>query len=80
MFDGLARDFSHKNGIELIVHGTAARSWSKSPLPFGRTTDGWYTEAGFGISRILGLFRLDYTYRFANPRNSFISLGVAQLL
>jgi hypothetical protein len=72
--------FLYKNGIELIVHGTAARSWSSSPLPFGRTTDGWYTEAGFGISRILGLFRLDYTYRFAHPRNSFISLGVAQLL
>jgi hypothetical protein len=72
--------FLYKNGIELIVHGTAARSWSSSPVPFGRTTDGWYTEAGFGISRIMGLFRLDYTYRFANPRNSFVSLGVAQLL
>jgi hypothetical protein len=70
----------YKNGIELIIHGTAARSWSSSPLSFGRATDGWYMEAGFGISRILGLFRLDYTYRFANPRNSFISLGVAQLL
>jgi hypothetical protein len=72
--------FLYKNGIELIIHGTAARSWSSSPLPFGRTTDGWYTEAGFGISRILGLFRLDYTYRFAHPRNAFVSLGVAQLL
>jgi len=72
--------FLYKNGIELIVHCTAARSWSSSPLPFGRVTDGWYTEAGFGISRIMGLFRLDYTYRFANRRNSFISLGVAQLL
>jgi hypothetical protein len=72
--------FLYKNGIELILHGTAARTWSSSPLPFSHTTDGWYTEAGFGISRVLGLFRLDYTYRFAHPRNAFISLGVAQLL
>jgi len=72
--------FLYKNGIELLVHGTAARAWSSSPLPFSHTTNGWYTEAGVGISRVLGLFRLDYTYRFAHPRNAFVSLGVAQLL
>ena len=72
--------FLYKNGIELLIHGTAARSWSSSPLPFSHTTNGWYTEAGVGISRVLGVFRLDYTYRFAHPRNAFVSLGVAQLL
>lgn len=72
--------FLYKSGIELIVHGTAACTWASSPLPFGLTTNGWHTEAGFGISRILGLFRLDYTYRFTKPRNSFVSLGVAQIL
>jgi len=72
--------FLYKNGIELLVHGTAARAWSSSPLPFSHTTNGWYTEAGVGVSRVLGLFRLDYTYRFAHPRNAFVSLGVAQLL
>ena len=72
--------FLYKNGIELIAHATFARSWSSSPLPFGRTTNGWYSEAGLGLSRLFGLFRLDYTYRFAHPRNAFISLGVAQLL
>jgi hypothetical protein len=72
--------FLYRSGIELIAHATFARSWSSSPLPFGGTTNGWYSEAGLGLSRIFGLFRLDYTYRFAHPRNAFISLGVAQLL
>lgn len=73
--------FLYKNSIELIVHGTVARSWNSSsnPSPFGRATDGWYSEAGFGFSRIFGLFRLDYTYRFADPRNAFISLGFARV-
>ena len=72
--------FLYKNGIEVILHATTARTWSSSALPFGETTNGWYYEAGFGLSRLLGLFRLDYTYRFAHPRNAFVSLGVAQLL
>ena len=72
--------FLYKSGIELMAQGTFARSWSSSPLPFGRTTNGWYSEAGLGLSRFFGLFRLDYTYRFSDPLNSFVSPGVAQLL
>lgn len=74
--------FLYKNSIELIVHGTVARTWNSNstPVPFGRTTDGWYSEAGFGLSRIFGLFRLDYTYRFAEPRNGFVSFGIAKIL
>ncbi len=72
--------FLYKQGIEVLVHGTTARTWSRAPLPFGAPTNGWYHEAGFGFSRILGILRLDYTYRFASPAGSYLSLGVAQIL
>jgi hypothetical protein len=64
----------------LIVHGAVAQSWSTSPLLFGTTTGGWYTEAGFGISRILSFFRVDLTWRITAPRGLYLTFGVAQLL
>ena len=72
--------FLYKNSIELITYGTVAQTWTRAPLPFGTTTNGWYSEAGIGISRILSFFRLDFTYRFTQPRGLFVSLGVAQII
>jgi hypothetical protein len=72
--------YLYRNNIEVIIHGAAAQSWSTSPLPFGSTTGGWYTEAGFGISRILSFFRVDLTWRMTAPRGLYLSFGVAQLL
>jgi hypothetical protein len=72
--------YLYRNSIELILYGSVAQTWSSSALPFGRTTNGWYSEAGFGISRILTLFRLDVSYRFMQPRGFFLTFGVAQLL
>ena len=72
--------YLYKNSIELILHGTVAQTWSSSPLPFGATTNGWYSEAGVGISRILSFLRFDFTYRFAQPRGLFVTLGVAQII
>jgi hypothetical protein len=72
--------YLYKNSIELITYGTVAQTWSASPVPFGSTTNGWYSEAGIGISRILTFFRFDFTYRIAQPRGFFVSLGVAQLI
>ena len=74
--------YLYKNSVEVLVHGSTARIWkaSGSPLPFGRTTDGWYAEAGFGLNRLFGLFRADVTYRFAQPRTTFFSIGVARIL
>jgi len=72
--------YLYRNNIELIVHGAVAQAWSTSPLPFGRTTGGWYTEAGIGISRILSFFRLDLTYRMKEPRGLYLTLGIAQLI
>lgn len=72
--------YLYKNSVELILYGTAAQTWSPKALPFGTTTNGWYSEAGIGISRILTFFRFDFTYRFAQPRTLFVSVGVAQLI
>jgi hypothetical protein len=72
--------YLYKNSVEIILYGTAAQTWSSQPLPFGTTTNGWYSEAGIGISRILTFFRFDFTYRFAQPRSIFVTLGVAQLI
>ena len=71
--------YLYRSSIELILHGTVAQTWSSSPLPFGQTTDGWYSEAGMGISRLFSLFRLDISYRFMQPRGFFLTFGVAQL-
>ena len=74
--------FLYKNSVELVLHGTAARTWgpTSTTFPVSQRTVGWFTEAGFGINRLFSFFRLDYTYRFARPRNSFVSLGIARLL
>jgi hypothetical protein len=72
--------YLYRQSIEVILYGAIAKSWSSSPLPFGRTTGGWYSEAGVGISRILTFFRFDFTYRFKEPRGLHLSVGVAQLL
>ena len=72
--------YLYKNSIEVILYGTAAQTWSSKALPLGAVTNGWYSEAGVGISRILTFFRIDLTYRFTNPRGLYVTLGVAQLI
>jgi hypothetical protein len=72
--------YLYRNSIELILHGTVAQTWSSSSLPYYRTTDGWCSEAGAGINRILSFFRLDVSYRFMQPRGFFLTFGVAQIL
>ena len=73
--------FLYKNSIELILAGTIARSWNTSVAmqPLANATGGWYTEAGAGLSRIFGLFRIDLTRRFTAPSNYFFTAGIASL-
>lgn len=68
--------FLYRNGVELVVHGAFARAWA-GRIP---TTDGWHSEAGVGISRILDLIRVDLTRRFRGPERFFLTLGVASFL
>ncbi|MEX2189409.1 MAG: DUF5686 family protein [Bacteroidota bacterium] len=81
-FLALDLPFLYENSIEFLVHGSAARSWKRSStvLPFGVTTPEWYFEAGFGLSRLFGLMRIDFTRRFTPPRGSVFTIAVARIL
>ncbi|MBI5472475.1 MAG: carboxypeptidase-like regulatory domain-containing protein [Ignavibacteriae bacterium] len=80
--------FLYKNNIEFIVHGGVARTWDRDHLdgyiyvygqPPLQTTGGWYSEAGFGFSRIFEFLRADFTWRLSSPSNFRFTLGVANL-
>jgi hypothetical protein len=63
----------YESNLEFIVYAGAAQSWLSEnimPAPWfhANDTQGWYYEAGIGVSNILDFFRADLTYRFAEPR------------
>lgn len=75
-----------KAGIELILTGGIARTWvssaARNQLPFAvSTTDGWYKEAGFGISGIVGLLRADFAWRLGKGIDDrfFFSISMADI-
>ncbi|MBI5215443.1 MAG: carboxypeptidase-like regulatory domain-containing protein [Ignavibacteriae bacterium] len=67
--------FLYRNNIELLVHGSFAKTWMNE-LP---TFDGVYSEAGIGINRIFDIIRADVTYRFFEPSRFYFTLSVANL-
>ena len=76
--------FLYRNNIEFIIHGGAATSATEefcritcSGLP---DTNGWYSEIGFGISRIFELVRCDFTWRLSSPRSFHFTIAVSNLL
>jgi hypothetical protein len=74
--------FLYKNSIELLTFANVAESWkyaSSAPSNI-HPTNGLYGELGCGISRIFGLFRIDYTYRLSLPQRSIVTMGIAMLL
>ena len=77
-FLALGLSFLAERDIELIVHGGVARNWNDGDLPLN-TTQGLYSEAGFGISRIFDLFRCDFTWRLSAPGNFRFCVSVANL-
>ena len=68
--------FLYRNGIDLVAFGSAAQTWYGNQT----TSDGWYYEAGLGLSRILQLLRFDVSYRFKEPQRFYFSLSFAHLL
>ena len=92
-FLALGIPFLYENNIELILHGSFAQSWSKPQYSITptiqpnasvltnsiRTTSGWYSEIGFGFSRIFDLLRADFTWRLSEPGNFRFTLGIANL-
>ncbi|HVN48156.1 MAG TPA: DUF5686 family protein [Bacteroidota bacterium] len=62
----------YESNLEFIVYAGTARSWLsenvvKVPGAYATDSNGWYYEAGVGISNILDFFRIDVTYRFMKP-------------
>lgn len=74
--------FLYRNSIEFIVHGSIARSWTSPDRShqYLKPTNGWYSEAGVGLSRILGLLRFDLTYRFLRPQGLFVTVAAARII
>lgn len=63
--------------VEFLVHGGMANSWGATDFP--AHPEGWYYEAGCGLSRLLGLFRGDITWRLSAPRGVVLTVGFANL-
>ena len=74
-FLALGIPFLYENGVELLVHGAVAQSWTSSPTPYP-PTGGWYSEVGLGLSRIFEIFRADLTWRLKEPRLLAFTLGI----
>jgi hypothetical protein len=79
-FLALGIPFLYENGIELIVHGGAARTWSEHQPVTPAITDGWYYESGASISRIFDLIRADFTWRLSRPTGFRFTVGLAGVL
>jgi len=78
-FLALGLPFLYENNLELVLHGSAARVWNRSPYPVA-PTGGWYYEAGLGISRIFELFRADITWRLSDPKGIRLTVATATIL
>ncbi len=68
--------YVYKQGLEVLIDVSAAQSW----LNGKSTTNGWYYEAGIGLGKILGLIRMDFTYRVSRPNVLFFSVGMSSIL
>jgi hypothetical protein len=75
----------YESKLEFIFTGAVARSWLsdqaiRTPQFLVRDSNGWYYEAGIGISNIYDLFRVDLTYRFTQPRGLNLTLLLSDII
>jgi len=78
-FLALGIPFLYEHSLELIVFGSAARTWAHDNA-VSNTTTALYAEAGFSLSRIYDLFRADFTWRLSSPRTFCFTFGIAPLM
>ncbi len=78
-FLALGLPFLYENGIELLLHGGAARTWTRDAAA-ARSSPSWQTEAGLSFSRILDLVRVDATWRLTGGGGFVVTAGIAPLL
>ncbi len=85
-FELLGLDFIANLGLEIIVYGAAGRTWfSEEKLNALSYTpsyyDGYMSEVGFSINKVIPLFplaRLDFTYNNQN-KNFYMGFGLAKM-
>jgi hypothetical protein len=75
----------YESKLEFILTAAAARTWFSDKtlrIPHFQVhdTEGWYYEAGIGVSNILDIFRVDLTYRFTQPRDIVLTLLLSDFL
>lgn len=71
-FLALGIPFLYENNVEFVVHGGLANTGDHA-------VDSWYSETGFGISRIFELLRADFTWRLSQGRGFRFTISAANL-
>ncbi len=83
-FLALGIPFLYEMGLEFLVHGSIARSWTRmipeTEYYLPRETGGWYTEFGIGLGKIFELFRIDLTWRALKPQGFHVTFGISDLI
>ena len=77
-FLALGIPFLYKNAIEFIVTGGLVRAWDATWSDPAAAEHSYY-EAGFAISRIFGLGRVDFTWRLSPPAGFAFTVGFASI-
>jgi hypothetical protein len=79
--------FIEDEGIEFLTFASAGKTWLKTENQmttsnFINTTKDWYTECGFGFSKIFLFLRLDFSWRLTNKydKSFFITAQIGNIL
>lgn len=78
-FLALGLPFLYEPGVELLVHGGAARTWSTAGR-VANVTNGWEGEIGVGLGRIMDLFRIDGSWRLTGSKMLCVTAGISSIL
>jgi hypothetical protein len=78
-FLALGLPFLYEPGLELLVHGGAARTWSAAGQVVN-VPDGWVEEIGVGLGRIMDLFRIDASWRLTGSKIFCVTAGISSIL
>jgi hypothetical protein len=92
-FLALGIPFLYENNIEFIAHAGFGQTWGAPryqnnllgqlalPISFPpNVTNGWYSEVGFGFSKVFDVLRADFTWRLSAPTRFRFTLGVGNLV
>jgi hypothetical protein len=82
LFELMGLDYLTRNGIGIIIHGAAGRTWiSEERLETNgfeiRHTDRLHYEAGLSLNGLFNIFRLDLTRRL-DRNDTFIGFGLSR--